>query len=89
MNQHKKLYRSKKQRMVAGVCGGIAEYYNIDPVIPRLIAVLILVISAGTGLLVYLILTIAIPEAPDVKPRVKKVASSKSKSSAKTKSTKA
>lgn len=92
MTEHKRLYRSKKQRMIAGVCGGIAEYFNIDPVIPRLIAVLVLIGSAGSGLLAYIILWIVVPEAPDVQPKVKKVATSSPKpksAKAKAKSTKA
>lgn len=59
-----KLYRSKKDRWVAGVCGGLAEYLNIDPVIIRLIA-LMLVLSAGGGLLVYIIAWLVVPEEPD------------------------
>lgn len=92
MTEHKRLYRSKKQRMIAGVCGGIAEYFNIDPVIPRLIAVLVLVGSAGSGLLAYIILWVVVPEAPAAKPKVKKVATASTKSkgsTAKAKSTKA
>jgi phage shock protein PspC (stress-responsive transcriptional regulator) len=38
-NQPKRLYRSNKNRMLAGICGGIAEYFNTDPTIVRLIAV--------------------------------------------------
>jgi phage shock protein C len=60
----KKLYRSKKNRKIAGVCGGIAEYFGIDPIIVRLIA-LILVLSAGGGLIAYIIAWIVVPEEPD------------------------
>ena len=42
----KRLYRSKKERMIAGICGGVAEYFNIDPVIVRLIFV---VLALGGG----------------------------------------
>lgn len=59
----KKLYRSKNNRVVAGVCGGIAEYFDIDPIIVRLIT-LILVLSAGAGLLAYIIAWIVVPEEP-------------------------
>jgi phage shock protein C len=61
----KKLYRSKKDRWVAGVCGGLAEYLNVDPIIIRLIA-LLLVLSAGGGLLVYIIAWLVVPEEPDL-----------------------
>jgi phage shock protein PspC (stress-responsive transcriptional regulator) len=60
----KKLYRSKKNRNIAGVCGGIAEYFDIDPIIVRLIT-LILVLSAGGGLIAYIIAWIVVPEEPD------------------------
>jgi phage shock protein C len=60
----KKLYRSKKNRKIAGVCGGIAEYFDIDPIIIRLIT-LILVLSAGCGLIAYIIAWIVVPEDPD------------------------
>ncbi|EGD52447.1 phage shock protein C, PspC [Thermoanaerobacter ethanolicus JW 200] len=59
----KKLYRSRTQRMIGGVCGGIAEYFNVDPTIIRLIWAF-LIIFWGTGLLVYLIAWIIIPEEP-------------------------
>ncbi|ADH61123.1 phage shock protein C, PspC [Thermoanaerobacter mathranii subsp. mathranii str. A3] len=59
----KKLYRSRTQRMIGGVCGGIAEYFNIDPTIIRLIWAF-LIIFCGTGLLAYLIAWIIIPEEP-------------------------
>jgi phage shock protein C len=59
----KKLYRSKKNRKIAGVCGGIAEYFDIDPIIIRLIT-LILALSAGGGLIAYIIAWIVVPEEP-------------------------
>ena len=60
----RKLYRSKEDRWVAGVCGGLAEYLDIDPIIVRLIA-LILVLCAGGGLLIYIIAWLVVPEEPD------------------------
>ncbi len=56
----KKLYRSEKDRMIGGVCGGLAEYFNIDPSIVRILFVFI-VIYGGTGLLAYFILWIVLP----------------------------
>lgn len=50
-----RLSRSSSERMVAGVCGGLAEYFNIDPVIVRLIFVLV-TLTSGLGLLIYLLL---------------------------------
>lgn len=60
----KRLYRSKNERMIAGVCGGLGEYFDIDPVIVRLLFVA-LVLGVGTGVLLYLIMWIVVPEAPD------------------------
>jgi phage shock protein C len=59
----KRLYRSRKNRMLGGVCGGIAEYFNIDPVIVRLIAVALFFVG-GSALLAYIIALIVIPYEP-------------------------
>lgn len=59
----KKLYRSRHQRMIAGVCGGIAEYFDTDPTWVRLIFIL-LFFAGGCALLIYLILWIIVPLAP-------------------------
>ena len=59
----KKLYRSKTNKMLAGVCGGLGEYVNMDPTIVRLIAVLIGL--SGAGLVAYLVCAVIIPEKPD------------------------
>ncbi|HET8708653.1 MAG TPA: PspC domain-containing protein [Candidatus Saccharimonadales bacterium] len=60
----KQLYRSRKDRKIAGVCGGLAEYFDIDPVITRIIAVILLLPGGAPGLLPYLILWLVVPEAP-------------------------
>ncbi|HCY77617.1 MAG TPA: stress-responsive transcriptional regulator [Ignavibacteriales bacterium] len=60
---YKKLYRSVTDKMLGGVCGGLAEYFAIDPVIVRLIFVLA-VIFGGSGILAYIILWIIIPQKP-------------------------
>lgn len=52
--------------MIAGVCGGLAEYFAIDPVLVRIIAVILLLPGGFPGLLPYLILWIVVPEKPDV-----------------------
>ncbi|MDD2614233.1 MAG: PspC domain-containing protein [Methanosarcina sp.] len=59
-----KLYRSKKNRIIAGVCGGIGEHFNIDPTLVRLLWLLISVMSAGSGVVAYIIAWIIIPEEP-------------------------
>ena len=58
----KKLYRSTHNKMIAGVCSGLAEYINIDPTIIRVIWAL--VGFTGTGLLAYLVCALIIPEKP-------------------------
>ena len=57
----KRLYRSKKDRTICGVCGGIANYFNIDPTLVRLAFVLI-AMGAGSGILAYIIAAIIIPD---------------------------
>lgn len=59
----KRLYRSRTDRKIAGVCGGLAKYFNIDPVIVRLFWV-ILFFLGGAGIFVYLIAWIVIPLEP-------------------------
>jgi phage shock protein C len=59
----KRLYRSKDERMIWGVCGGLAKYFDVDPTIIRLIAVLTLLLGL-VGVLVYIILAIVVPLEP-------------------------
>ncbi|MEN6343241.1 MAG: PspC domain-containing protein [Methanospirillum sp.] len=58
----KELKRSRTDRMVAGVCGGIGEYLEIDPNVIRLIWVVVTVFTVGTGVLAYLLAWLVIPE---------------------------
>ena len=60
----KKLYRSRKDKKISGVCGGIAEFFKIDATIIRLIWALA-ILCAGTGLLAYIVCAFVIPEAPE------------------------
>ncbi|MEM5878793.1 MAG: PspC domain-containing protein [Candidatus Aenigmatarchaeota archaeon] len=57
----KRLYRSKNDKVLGGVCAGIGEYFNVDPVIVRLLWIL-LTFFWGTGLILYIIAWIIIPE---------------------------
>ncbi|MBE6153678.1 MAG: PspC domain-containing protein [Firmicutes bacterium] len=57
----KKLYRSKTDKKLCGVCGGIADYFDIDPTIIRLIWIF-LVLCVGTGVLAYFIAALIMPE---------------------------
>ncbi len=66
MNQ-KKLYKSKTDRKLCGVCAGIAEYFGIDPTIVRLGAVILTLATAQlTGLVAYFICALVIPDDPDI-----------------------
>lgn len=57
----KKLRRSKKDRVIAGVCGGLGEYFSLDPVLFRVLFVFLAFIGAG-GILLYILLWLVIPE---------------------------
>jgi len=59
----KKLYRSRSDRMLAGVCVGLADYFGIDATIVRILFVLF-ALAGGPGLILYIILMLVIPEAP-------------------------
>ena len=59
----KKLYKSETNKMLAGVCGGIAEYFNIDPTLVRL-GWVVFSLLGGSGLLAYIIMAIIMPSRP-------------------------
>ena len=64
MDERKRLYKSRNNKMICGVCAGIAEYLGIDPTVVRLIwAALGL---TGTGILLYIIAALVMPENMDV-----------------------
>ena len=59
------LYRSRRARMIAGVCGGIAEWLGLDPTLVRILFVLVSILSAAfPGFLVYILLWVLMPENP-------------------------
>lgn len=58
---NRKLYKSNQNKMIAGVCGGLGEFFDIDPTLIRLLWV-IFALAAGSGLLVYIASAIIIPE---------------------------
>ena len=61
----KRFYRSRKERMLAGVCGGLGNFFSIDPTIIRLIFILAVFIWLGPFVpLIYLVLWIVVPEEP-------------------------
>lgn len=61
-NDYKKLVRSRTNRTICGVCGGIGEYLNIDPTLVRLVWLVCSLASCGTGLIVYIAAALIIPE---------------------------
>lgn len=64
-SEYKRLYRSRHDRMIGGVCGGLAKYFNVDPTLIRLLAVVGLVVAGGT-FWAYIVMMIVVPEEPDV-----------------------
>lgn len=58
----KKLYRSRQDRIICGVCGGVAEYFHVDATLIRL--GLVLLACTGSGILAYFIAAIIIPDQP-------------------------
>jgi len=63
MVEKKKLYRSVVDRKIAGVCGGLAEYLGLDPLLVRILMVVLALVS-GVGVLFYILVWILVPEAP-------------------------
>lgn len=60
----KKLYKSSKNKMIDGVCAGIAEYFNIDPTLVR-IGLVLFSAMGGAGILAYIIMAIVMPRNPE------------------------
>ncbi len=65
----KRLYRSRQDRMIAGICGGLGEYFNVDPTLIRLATAFLFLWTGGSVLLVYFIAWFIIPEEPVQKDR--------------------
>jgi phage shock protein C len=63
MDASRKLYRSTSNRQLAGVCGGLAEYFNLDPTLIRVLFV-ILAVLGGSGVILYLALWVIVPKQP-------------------------
>lgn len=68
--QQSRLMRSETDRMIAGVCGGLAAYLGVDPVLVRL-AFVILLLASGIGLGIYVILWIVMPTPSRVQPEIR------------------
>jgi phage shock protein C len=63
-----RLYRSRDDRMLAGVAGGLADYWGADPSLIRVIWALLIIFTGGLALVVYIVMAIVIPEEPDILP---------------------
>jgi phage shock protein C len=61
MEEPRKLYRSRSQRMLGGVCGGLAEYFNVDATLIRVLF-LVLGVFGGTGLVIYVVMWLIVPD---------------------------
>lgn len=68
--QQSRMVRSETDRMIAGVCGGLAAYLGVDPVLVRL-AFVILFLASGIGLAIYAILWIVVPTPSRVQPEIR------------------
>ncbi len=66
----RRLYRDPEQTVLGGVCGGLSVYFDMDPVIVRIIFVVLTIITTGVGVLAYLILWIAVPKAVNTAQRL-------------------
>ncbi len=64
----RKLYLSDKDRKIAGVCGGLAEYFGIDSTIVRILWALAVVVSYGTGFILYLVFWLIVPREKNILP---------------------
>ena len=62
---HKKLYRSAREKMLGGVAAGVAEYFDVDPTIVRLVFVLSIFVG-GAGIIAYIVMWIVVPQGPFV-----------------------
>ncbi len=62
---NKRFYKLEEGKMIAGVCGGVAEYFNVDPTIIR-VAWALLALGCGTGLILYIICAIVFPRKSEV-----------------------
>jgi phage shock protein PspC (stress-responsive transcriptional regulator) len=64
----KRLYRSRKEQMLGGICGGLGEHLDVDPSIIRLVWLVVTLLSLGTGIIVYLAAWIIIPQSNGESP---------------------
>ena len=63
MSVQKRLYKSRDDRVIEGICGGIGEYLDVDPTLVRIVW-LLFTFAGGAGLIVYIIASVVVPERP-------------------------
>ena len=68
----KKIFLSETNKKIGGVCGGIGDYFNIDPTLVRLIWIVITLMTMGTGIVAYIIAWVIIPQQPSFKKIIKR-----------------
>ncbi len=68
--EYRKLYRSRSERMIAGVCGGLGDYFGIDPTLVRLLFVVASLFGGPMGPIAYLIFMIVVPNEAEIQPSV-------------------
>ena len=66
MTSVKRLYRSSDNSVFAGICGGLGEYFDVDPTVVRVVYVLLSLLTAFMGILLYIILLFVIPNRPRI-----------------------
>ena len=66
MTSVKRLYRSSDNRVFAGICGGLGEYFDVAPTVVRVVYVLLSLLTAFMGVLLYIILLFVIPNRPRI-----------------------
>ncbi len=60
----KQLFRSRTNRKIAGVCGGLGTFFNVDPTIIRILYIMLTIISVGIGIIAYIVMWAIVPEEP-------------------------
>jgi len=68
MEEPKRLYRSDTDKMIGGICGGIAEYFTLDPTLVRIGYILLSLFTVFSGVLAYLVLWIVVPKRKRLMP---------------------
>jgi phage shock protein PspC (stress-responsive transcriptional regulator) len=70
-NEYKKLYRSTREKWLGGVCGGLAEHFNKDPILIRLLWIVVTIFSFGVGVIAYIAFWLVVDKHPGPYPSAK------------------